>query len=455
MEKRALLLSVLVTVVFLSPSAQAISNGPGGRLYLTERLDNGTKYIRLSSIVLDANWNTVGTQVFHGDIMDNSGGSLKEDCGMSPELGGYAGAGYGTLVMGAFYNNTPLCHIPGGETMDVIRVTPHDGGSTVTLLGDGRENPQGTGIAGRDLYSTDRGFMAAPDPAGGFTGGPGSYVTTDWSFRSHLQINTDTFGDGDITDDDGDYVARTSELVGSERDFEILEKRLYWGSWWSYVHGSDGIFYHQREDNGSITRHHFYHDRGWPYPQPGGPLDVYGLGGVAVGKVQGHHAAWTNGYEADCGPWGLWYLSSFIDLNDDGDAMDNAEVTGTVDEYQIIYNNNSVTGIPGNLHQLNWLWTDFELVTNEEGDMFLLVLNSYNNWQYGRSLLVLELDDNGDFTGGNDAFKLIAYEGQEVQGNLTGFILGTEIEFDPVPEPATWCLVASGALALLRRRKRR
>ena len=90
-------------------------------------------------------------------------------------------------------------------------------------------------------------------------------------------------------------------------------------------------------------------------------------------------------------------------------------------------------------------------------------------------MYVLELDDNGEWAGGADAFKVIfSKKAGSWPGVTTGWELGpndgtggtgagNEIEFDsnakvgvPIPEPATMLLLGTGALGLIGylRRKR-
>ena len=122
-------LSAVVIVALVATSAHAISSGPGGRIYTTSRFDNGTKYVALSSILIGANWDNAGlvgvSQTRHGKIYDNYDHGDHQNWGISPEIETPGQApGYANLVMGLAYNNSPASTISGGQTMDVVRITP-------------------------------------------------------------------------------------------------------------------------------------------------------------------------------------------------------------------------------------------------------------------------------------------------------------------------------------------
>jgi hypothetical protein len=157
-------------------------------------------------------------------------------------------------------------------------------------------------------------------------------------------------------------------------------------------------------------------------------------------------------------PAGTWGVAIFQDLNGDGDAMDNAQVTGTRNEWRYVYDASDVTSTdPYPFDDPFGGWTDLELVRNADNHMFLLVSNTGSNWFYGNGMYVLQLDDNGDYTGGNDNFKPI-YFGGRAEANrcpLTGFNLSGDFEFDSIPEPTTVLLLGTGALGVLAHFRRR
>jgi hypothetical protein len=434
----------LAVILLMVSSAEAVSKGPGGRIYTTGRNSAGNAIV-LASFTIDENWdNLTAYYTQHGDIRDVvPSSSRKRYAGSSPELETFAGAGYGTIVVGAAYDNAPGAKLASpAETMDVLRVTPSDGSHSVEVLGSGRAYPGGSTWTYREYKCTEDGQLAIPDPAAGFTGDPEAVVVEGDLYNGNLWIVKDSFGDGDMTDNVEDYSADPTHIyyntIGYEEDFEILGNRMYSVSSYSYKDaGTNGIFYYRKEADNSITRNHFYYDRNSEWAEnlrTGGPVEVSGTG-LAVGEIQGHQAAWTIAYDRTAGQWGTNYLGFFIDLNNDGDAMDNAQVTGSVDEYRLnIY---SAASTSNDWDDPSVGWNDLELITNENGTMFLLVQDSNNAWARGRAMFVLELADNGEYIGGNDGVKLIFRERTPYPGSVpTGWLMpGTnhwETEFDPV-----------------------
>ena len=114
---------VVLGLMLVATTVNAISQGPGGRLYMTRRYTDewGDLYIELKSYELDANWDIVGADapMDHGLILDNNNApsNRKRYDGISPEVETSGGNGYGTLVMGANYNNDPLSHYSSSEVM--------------------------------------------------------------------------------------------------------------------------------------------------------------------------------------------------------------------------------------------------------------------------------------------------------------------------------------------------
>lgn len=192
-------------------------------------------------------------------------------------------------------------------------------------------------------------------------------------------------------------------------------------------------------------------------------LQLSGEDGIAMARINGHDTMYAvSSYLTWPGQTSYYALGMFRDLNGDGDAMDNE-----IGEIKYIL-------FPGTLTNGAWddpsgsYWYDIEYTENAEGKKFLLIMNNqpYSQWSASNDyLMVLELDDNGDFTGGNDRAKRIEYEGcaENNLGGLTGWgALGSEFEFDSnlkvaaVPEPATLLVLGTGilgALGWVRRRR--
>ena len=128
-------------------------------------------------------------------------------------------------------NNDPVSVLytqASHQTMDVLKVTPFDGGMSIQLIGNGRDASSTT------LRGTVGGYCAIPDPQGEFTGGPTKYlVSAGARFIDRMWVCADSDADGDITDDDADYVAtlavggNTWNGYGYGSDFEIVGKRIF------------------------------------------------------------------------------------------------------------------------------------------------------------------------------------------------------------------------------------
>ena len=453
-----------IAVLMIAATVSAISSGPGGRLYMTERAEDvlGDYYVSLKSYQLDANWDIVGPEapMDHGLIMDNSDGygGRKDNAGISPEIETSAGDGVGAkIVMGANYDQDPTSLYAGYETMDLVRITTSNGGHSLEVLGTGRVGHSGWYSPGDGFGHTDRGTFAAPAPAGGLLNA-GEYLVTGHDYRSYLSVVTDANSDGDCTDSDEDYLTFTMNSVGFAEDFEIVGDKLWISNSYNMPDAglpdgetcprSDGIWYYQRQGDGTIAdaKRFIWGD---PTRADIGVDGVTPEGSAMVADViDGHDAVWFVN-QSQFGIWmpieerrpAIYDLLLAVDLNDDGDAMDAGEIS-------IIYSDGSASDVIGDNDPGDG-WTDMELIEHD-GTKFLLIQNTINLWSVGRQLLVMELLDNGEYVGGDDGIKQIfsTYQGD--------FELLREIEFDAVPEPGTLLLVASGALGVfgfIRRRR--
>jgi hypothetical protein len=359
--------------------------------------------------------------------------------------------------------------------MDVVRITPTNGSNTVTVLGDGKALKKNDWY-GRNDIGTDSGHFAYPDPTGGFTGASGRVVVNSKCYRDYAYINSDYNADGDITNDNtaigtGDYLARTTTAYYGW-DAEIFNNRMYVSQ--SYTghrpnpNGLDtaGIYYYEQTGTPSapvLNTRVWWDDNLTAYKNPywvkggaTGPLAATKVHGIPTTWVLIRDTVGTNAYS----------IAMMQDLNGNGQAMDNAQVTGTRNEYKIIYDAGDVTGFPGITETLDNPgagWKDMELIRSADNTMFLFISNTASNWKYGMSVIVLQLDDNGDYTGGDSNAKLVYYAGVNGAGGSlpsTGFLIGTAMEFDAtvsaIPEPATMLLLGTGVVAVsgfLRRRR--
>jgi len=268
-----------------------------------------------------------------------------------------------------------------------------------------------------------------------------------------------------ITDDDADLWSQSAGGSGGvggfntfASDFEIVRNRMYVNdSYYSHYGTQDvsGIVrYTSNPATKALSMSLFYVSQGSLGPWRGGPVYIrYGNSGQAATKLNGIDTVWCFGVDNNAMLRGVAGIYRFQDLNGDGDAMDNAAVTGTRDEWMRIFEASSATGTWNDPTTTNIL--DLELVTDSANHLYLLVLDGNNAGGIGRHLWVMALADNGEYLGGSSSVKLIATVQQ-------GFDLGTEIEFDPtpapIPEPVTLLTVATAALALIgcvRRRRLR
>jgi len=108
--KRFWFVTVVVVVgLALASTVQAISQGPGGRIYFTQRSGS---YDQIWSIQINSNWDNVGlspvAQVSHGQVLDCDTNMYHLYYGISPEIENPGQApGFANLVMGLWYNGTP------------------------------------------------------------------------------------------------------------------------------------------------------------------------------------------------------------------------------------------------------------------------------------------------------------------------------------------------------------
>jgi len=452
-------LSAIMVTALLASTGEAISSGPGGRLYQAGRYAvSGVNSIRLGSVAVDENWNVDWNTLWtvHGTVTDNaaSAESAKKAYGCSPEIVSTTGGGsYATLVLGAHYNRTPLPQDSSRNTMDILRLTTSASGMSVSVLGDGKAYVHGT------TGFTEGGVFAFPDRNGGFTGSASNYfVGAAVDDRYRYRIVSDTLADGDLTDDASDYVSAGDDELAYDgiTDMEIHGSRAYCSVAYSESGAGEYTFrylcYYRRETDGSLSRNYFYHDQSIDCVT-GGTYRYY-AGGLAVGELDGHEAAWGM-----CVVDNSTELVLFVDRNDDGDAMDSGE-------YALAgYNSDTVRGT-WNDPQTGGYWTDLELITDSKGKMFLLVQDTRDVDDRGRAYLVMELADNGEYAGGADGVKLILWEKGSGDGTrgftyseptgwymmaVSGNEAYNETEFDAtqVPEPATVLLLGTAVLGAL------
>ena len=290
-----------------------------------------------------------------------------------------------------------------------------------------------------------------------------SYITSGYDrYRYAVSVNTDTHGDGDITDNVDDYLDYAAPQIESEMDPEILGNRLFISSTYNIWMpgpgtGKHGIAYYQRDPN-TITRHAYIWRADnvmtqWQNPDNGPNQGFYpvvsGLAATRIPDANGvyHDAIFTlarTGWDqlgaAPTGFNSYMHVALCVDFNDDGDAMDNE-----LGEIRYIYSTTSANnGVWDDPFEAGY--SDIELVKREGSDnkMFLIAQQTSASTDVGYWLLVIELEANGDYVGGDNGVKLLF----QTKGTGWDYHWGS-IEFDVVPEPTTLLLLGAGVLGML------
>jgi hypothetical protein len=434
-------LSLLVVLMGSQP-VQAISAGPGGRLYECNRMGtSGNWTTPLYIMEYDENWDPVAGnlgEISHGSVYSSTlelnykGETLKG--GNSPEVEVPGGRGYGTLVMGHWYDEDTSSYGASFATMDVLRITPNATGMTVTQLGDGR-----AASSPDNFMNTDRGYFAMPDPAGQFTGSSDHYLTSHVGASYVAYVSINEFSDGsdtDLTDEDADYVdagATISSASGDTRGFghEIVEDTLYYRSGTSVRYNVSSGGATPTIGDGAILS---------------GATVTNSKNRLAAGLINGHHAVYDEVSDT------IW---AFIDFDDDGDMDDTGEAFE-------VYNSTDVDNVVNDPIYVG----DLELVTGFDGKKFLMVCSGAgeSGYGWGSAVFVLELDNTtGDFTLGNAGYKLLGRQRGNGVADPVLTLPGMDwkyggwcqIEFDVIPEPGTLLLLGTGILGVLGYLRRR
>ena len=261
--------------------------------------------------------------------------------------------------------------------------------------------------------------------------------------------------------------------------------------WWQIPEDTDGdniVWYRPGMSNAvSYTVENRYGGSvgDWVEFNPSPGFNMSRGDGVAAGQVYSnkpgyeglHDAVWTL---VDTGTWyntyvwenhvgadavhsgggaGNAFIALCVDLNDDGDAMDNeiGEITYIAsqthdfgsDPYYVLR-----SALGGT--------SELELVKNTATDnkMWLVLLDTSTGWFQQECLWVIDLEDNGDWAGGHELI-LTEQTGSTTTGWLGAISGSLAMEYDNpdvfvIPEPGTLLLIGSSALGVvgyIRRRR--
>ncbi|MBA7478697.1 hypothetical protein ES707_14125 [subsurface metagenome] len=423
--RKAILASIVVLA--LASVVSAVPAGPGGTIYFGSSSNTGwPTYLPRDNhfyyLDVDSNWDpllTADACVWFASLHNAGDNTTDGDELGSPEVWYHPTSGYrdmngsyhdATLLVGAFYNNTPYVAEPGlhqdSECADILTLAP-DG--TLTLLNDGIIY---SWAAEAIMATSSLGFVLPVDS--GYTpGGEARGIVAESVNNDSIWVDSDG---------DGAYNEGVQQDHGSSDDLEYVPGI---GVVSPRYNGID-IIYAGVDTDGNRTYNKVE-------AQSGSPDHGFKLSGSIA-------AADTN----DDGIADLYYMAPgyqlihAYDQNDDLDTQDDGEAW-------VIYDED--TEGDSDFDAGN---QDLELVQCPGGEWVLLLWDNTEAWHGRRWINVMGLDSDGEWDG-NPMKEIIGYSAWNATGDSSIMMYAANtFEFAPllIPEPATMLLVGTGILGL-------
>ena len=435
----------LIMVGALASAAVALPTGPGGTLYFGGLATHtgaihGTVIYRIN---VDSDWNRVDDD---GNVL--ASGVVSTVCTINAEIdeGNSSGTtGFGspeiwvnpssdkmdmagqynnaTLVLGAYYNNTPAAGDAGGlQGADLITVDART--LAVTVLNEGFGSSGAPDTGGFDhLVPVDSGWTPGGEALGMAVVCGGS----DYTGTSGVWVDSD----GNGTYEEG--IARSTgyrevEYIAINSGYEV-NGEVVTGAVIGHSYASTNAVYKTATGYVSVTSSDSTMD-------PTATIGSFDGVGVADTDQNGVPDVYWSSGDRD--------LVHATDLNNDGDWADDGEawvMTGFT--------------VPGGSSQGPF---DMEVIACPNGKFVLLWYGHCHKWSSNDTLAVYayELDEYGDILGEGLALgECNVDQGTGDLGMSEFETYGMELEFAPLgeagsqaPEPATMLLVGTGMLSL-------